>query len=702
MGLASQVIYAMSAARADLEKSLRALTSGLRARRTEPTIGGRYSGCAPLMRITAAFVGNADWARAVMSDEGLRSQLAALLAQIMETATNALASSDEMVSSTSLHDTLGSVALETITVALSQAQLIMAPSITHLCALEAHAAHATAEASSAPSLPTGLREIIKVLALRLTPLAGEAMPAVLPRLSDAAKRLFNAIQRHLGGDFLATICHACAADQNVGASRMSAHLSQLSVAAPHAPLMQLYKLPPVIENVDAACAAPAEAAAASRAYTVLPPQDAFEIITANVWPTSLTHAADVERVMGLPVAPAHLQSALARLSASGCSKDHVAVGDGENELYMVSRRAYTPGELILELCGEIVPYEQVEHLSDDLAKYKSIWPAEYYVLHFGSAESVDSDRDAPRGSGFALDISRAASFARLVRHDSDNPNCALFPCRTHKSEGDSGDDGWQPRLCVVALRPLAPGERITANFAPFAFGGAHQSHMQADWRLGVPLSRLALRHRPHVLPRAPDSASLSPQAEVVTSSPVALRPLPVDVSVGAHVATETVTCTHTANSDGALADSTEGSSIALVEVEVIEVSSEIAPPCSIEQVTSSVIGQRAEDLPSANGTSAVDVIPKPSHPCASRSSLMAPPAADGAKGQRKSLVRALKMLRKRPIDNLQQRLRKWKASESALGALSATRRPAFPSAAAGVTAHAQPPRTDSTRTPRWV
>ena len=87
-----------------------------------------------------------------------------------------------------------------------------------------------------------------------------------------------------------------------------------------------------------------------------------------------------------------------------------------------------------------MPYEQVEHLSDDLAKYKSIWPAEYYVLHFGSAESVDSDRDAPRGSGFALDISRAASFARLVRHDSDNPNCALFPCRTHKSEGDSGDD----------------------------------------------------------------------------------------------------------------------------------------------------------------------------------------------------------------------------------------------------------------------
>ena len=128
--------------------------------------------------------------------------------------------------------------------------------------------------------------------------------------------------------------------------------------------MQLLKLP-------SASAAVETAALAGTAYAVLPVRDAFEVITANLWPEGLPQVPLPSRPDGATRRAS--QSAIGPCAPCGGGAKDAGVGGTSGYTWFPD--GVHSSELVLEMCGDRA-HEQVEHLADELAKYTSIWPAD--------------------------------------------------------------------------------------------------------------------------------------------------------------------------------------------------------------------------------------------------------------------------------------------------------------------------------------
>ena len=101
-------------------------------------------------------------------------------------------------------------------------------------------------------------------------------------------------------------------------------------------------------------------------------------------------------------------------------------------------------------------------LVQDITACGMAWPPLLRLLRFGPESSL------------ALDISRAASVARLAEH-STQPTCTLQAVLV--------DD--QPRLAVIALQDLQQGSPITINYAEHSHG-ATSLHAQVSFLSRIP------------------------------------------------------------------------------------------------------------------------------------------------------------------------------------------------------------------------
>ena len=449
----------------DLFGSINLLLGGLVARASEPSAASRYGAYAPLLRIIASLFTSSNLVAALTDEKvGLVGHNKQLLDIIMNLAVDALGGANhgsfdeshrvdgigsphDISQCTSVHDLLAAICLEVIANAVAHRQVLR---LFLAAPLEQSAnADATDEQYS-----HGLRNLITATICRYS--GHEQAITPHPRLLDAFRTLYRALQLH-GPHALLRTLRALAPDESA-ARRVNEYLNHLNEG------------PNVADGV--ACLPRAAVKHANdphliSSYPVLPSSQPFVHISSTVFASNLVNAAvdnrdtstDGRGVLSLPEAHTSLKMALASVEEGrGGICLPLGVADGDRPL--VTCAPIAANQLVAEYCGELI--DNADAVVADFAKYMTIWPSQLYLLRVGN-------------SSLALDISRIASFARLAEHSAHQPTCTLHACRTPAAGG-----GWRPRVCVLAKRPLEPGDVISIDYTQHTVGG-HENHLQADW-----------------------------------------------------------------------------------------------------------------------------------------------------------------------------------------------------------------------------
>lgn len=381
---------------------------------------------------------------------GLFWQLETLLESVMRLAADSMqAESDSGAPRTSMHDLLAAVSLEVVAVSISQPLI-----------LPLYGARYSSGSNSDGAI-RGLKATFQGLisaAIQRTSSMGSISPH--PRLQDAIRQLYGALQRH--SDHLLVQALQSHASNEEAISSVNHHMACVLRATRPSVLAPLRRLPRV-----------GAAAVVSRlSYPVLPTSQSFDEVCENTPLHSDNAAASngTDHVLLLPEAP---QKLLTERSAQvgSATVGHgpgmacaVRLGRGADGSQLVALEPVAQGDLIAEVCGEIV--QGYDESTLGLAKYRSFWPPQLCMLRMGN-------------SSLALDISRASSLARFAEHTSVRPSCELQAHRTLSASGE-----WQPRMFIIATRPIEPGMPITIDYTAASIG-RRESHMQADWMLAL-------------------------------------------------------------------------------------------------------------------------------------------------------------------------------------------------------------------------
>ena len=466
----------------------------MQARAAEKSVACRFGGCAPLLRIVGSLLTSAPLISGIQ-ELGLISLLEHLLYAILRLSTDSLRDvpfvvpvhSDDASTSnppTAMHDLLAATAIEVVAISLTQLPI-------------QDLFRRTRHRSSGDSVDTDA-DVTSVLEVELQALISAAIERFtsattqLPRLPEAMRRLYGALQRH-DNELLMRSLQANAVG-DAAAKRASDHLVNLAkpVPPPSAPPETLRSAPILHTSLAKSTAVqtdepsdPSQSAAAiagmsvtvaaahpqlprvparmddplfCTSYPVLPPVQSFERV-------SLTKRVDESLdplVQGLPEPPPEFAKQLHGDTAGGVPiAGHLGMGEGDRQLVVLS--PLLAGSLVIEYCGEAIG--NADEIARGISQYKSIWPPQLYVLRVGETP-------------LALDISRTASFARFAEHCAVKPTCELKAYRTY----DETVKRWVPRVCLVALYNLGPGDIITLDYTSHAVG-SRESHIHADWIL---------------------------------------------------------------------------------------------------------------------------------------------------------------------------------------------------------------------------
>ena len=236
----------------NLHGSLAMLLGGIQARATEESAVCRYAACTPLLRIIAALLTSSTLLSALV--DGLEPVFELLLTMVMDVAARSMggggsgssggsggggggsgggSGEGHVVACTSMHDLLAAVCLETIATAVTQPlvlERILIPPMPDPGIDTANAAGNRAEAGAVPMSRLG-RALLGVVAAAISRLATVVPP--LPRLPDALRRLYGALQRD-GGDRLRNALRANALDAPA-THRAIEHIAHLVKVPPTPP-----------------------------------------------------------------------------------------------------------------------------------------------------------------------------------------------------------------------------------------------------------------------------------------------------------------------------------------------------------------------------------------------------------------------------------------------------------------------------------
>ena len=288
--------------------SLEMLRHGLQLHNTEKSIVQRYGGLVPLLRIAGALL-SADALITSLSEANQMEYIVGIIAAIMDVSADAMQGG--AVQCTAMHDLLAAMALDAVTAAVSMKRILPV--------------FVTNEAQTADGgLPLRVRlaRLITLITLRHE----EVYPVPpLSRLPIAVCRLYGSLQR-LGGNLLVEAFQMDAIGE-AGARAINRHLVTLArlakfdtqsvgkhISKPFESGGQLQGARELLSG----CVSSSEAHVQAMSYPVLPPDQSFQLINANIarldsYGCTSSMAAAEKMIAGILSLPAATPEVLSQL-----------------------------------------------------------------------------------------------------------------------------------------------------------------------------------------------------------------------------------------------------------------------------------------------------------------------------------------------------------------------------------------------------